>query len=238
MELLAVTRKLAKDVDRLAFAPPVTHVYNPLAYAAAPYEAYVRRFGASQGRTVLLGMNPGPFGMMQTGVPFGEVAIVRDWLGIEAPVKRPKTEHPKRPIEGFACTRSEVSGARLWGWARDRFGTAERFFERFFVLNYCPLVFLEDGGKNRTPDKLPADERAALYAVCDHALASSLDALAPARVIGIGAFALQRAQPLARARGIAIGTILHPSPASPRANRGWAEQAERELAALGVDFGT
>ena len=25
-------------------------------------------------------MNPGPFGMVQTGVPFGEVEAVRSWL--------------------------------------------------------------------------------------------------------------------------------------------------------------
>ena len=31
-----------------------------------------------------------------------------------------------------------------------------------------------------------------------------------------------------------IGTILHPSPASPKANRGWASIAERELQELGA----
>ena len=35
-------------------------------------------------RVVFLGMNPGPFGMAQVGVPFGEVAAVRDWLRIDA----------------------------------------------------------------------------------------------------------------------------------------------------------
>lgn len=232
MDLVAIYRKLGKECDELRFAPPVTHVYNPLRYAAAPWEQYVTRFGTKTGRTVLLGMNPGPFGMVQTGVPFGDASIVREWLRIDGKVKQPSDEHPKRPIEGLACTRSEVSGTRLWGWARDRFGSPERFFDRFFVLNYCPLAFLEESAKNRTPDKLPADERAPLYRACDRALASALDVLAPSCVVGVGAFALQRAEPLARARGIAVGTILHPSPASPRANRGWAEQAEQELTAL------
>jgi single-strand selective monofunctional uracil DNA glycosylase len=232
MDLLAIYRKLAKDVDALRFAPPVTHVYNPLRYASAPWEQYVRRFGETKGRIVLLGMNPGPFGMVQTGVPFGDATIVREWLRIDGVVKRPDHEHAKRPIEGLACTRSEVSGSRLWGWARDRFGTPERFFARYFVLNYCPLAFLEDTGRNRTPDKLPADERAPLYAACDRALASAIDVLAPSCVVGVGAFALQRVEPIAHARGIAVGTILHPSPASPRANRGWAEQAEQELTRL------
>lgn len=234
MDLVRISRKLAREVDALSFAPPVTHVYNPLDYARAPHELYLRRWGAATGRVVLLGMNPGPFGMVQTGVPFGEVSLVARWLELEAPVQRPAREHPARPIEGFACTRAEVSGARLWGWARDRFGTPDRFFAEFFVMNYCPLAFLETSGKNRTPDKLPAGEREALYAACDAALAASLVVLRPRRVIGIGAFALARAEPLARALGIATGTILHPSPASPLANRGWAAQAERQLAALGI----
>lgn len=235
VDLVAISRKLARQVDALAFGAPVTHVYNPLVYARAPHEAYLRRWGAAKGRVLLVGMNPGPFGMMQTGVPFGEIAAVRDFIGIDAEVKSPAHQHPARPIEGFACRRAEVSGARVWGWARDRFGTAEAFFDRFFVMNYCPLVFLEASGKNRTPDKLPAAERDPLHAACDAALADAIDVLQPSRVIGVGAFALGRARPLAASRGIATGTILHPSPASPAANRGWAEQAEAQLEALGIE---
>ena len=33
---------------------------------------------------------------------------------------------------------------------------------------------------------------------------------------------------------IRIGRVLHPSPASPAANRGWAAAAEKQLLALGV----
>lgn len=217
----------------MQFSSPVAYVYNPLDYARVPHEAYLSRFGTKTGRIVLLGMNPGPFGMAQTGVPFGEVALVRDWMGIDGTVKKPKPEHPKRPIEGFDCTRSEVSGSRLWGWARDRFGTPEAFFDRFYVMNYCPLVFMEDTGRNRTPDKLPVAERTPLFEACDRAMRDSIDALAPTRVIGVGAFAKKRA---ARVLGdaIEIGSILHPSPASPKANRGWAPLAEAELRAQGV----
>jgi single-strand selective monofunctional uracil DNA glycosylase len=232
--LVRISRKLADAVDALSFAAPVTHVYNPLRYARAPHERYLERHGGGTDRVILLGMNPGPFGMVQTGVPFGEIAAVKEWLGIEAEVTRPAREHPSRPIEGFACTRAEVSGARLWGWAKDRFATPERFFADFFVMNYCPLAFLEQGGKNRTPDKLPAAEREALFAACDAALAASLVQLRPRLVVGIGAFALARARPLAEELGIPTGTILHPSPASPLANRGWAAQAERQLEALGI----
>ena len=161
-QLLAAARELSQALGALRFGPPVAHVYDPLQYAWAPYEAYVARYGDSRKRVVLLGMNPGPFGMMQTGVPFGEVAAVRDWMGLHAPVVRPAREHAKRPIEGFACARSEVSGRRLWGWAALRFGAAPAFFRDWFVLNYCPLVFLEASGRNFTPDKLPAAHRLAV----------------------------------------------------------------------------
>lgn len=241
-ELLGAARELSHTLDSLRFAPPVAHVYNPLQYAFAPYQAYVERYGATRKRIVLLGMNPGPFGMMQTGVPFGEVAAVRDWMGLRAPVERPAQQHPKRPIEGFDCARSEVSGRRLWGWAALRFGTAEAFFGERFVLNYCPLVFLEAGGRNLTPDKLPAAERRALADACDRHLATALSVLQPEWAIGIGGFAERCLRAVlegdqveaALARRVRIAQILHPSPASPAANRGWSDAVDRTLAALGL----
>ncbi|MBL8458810.1 MAG: single-stranded DNA-binding protein, partial [Zoogloea sp.] len=159
-------RTLSDTLDRLRFAPPVSHVYNPLTYAWAPNAVYLQRYGQGRKRVVFVGMNPGPFGMVQTGVPFGEIAAVRDWMGIEADVLQPAIENPKRPVEGFGCARSEVSGRRLWGLFAERYGTAEAFFAEHFVANYCPLAFFE-GGRNLTPDKLPADEQAPLLAACD-----------------------------------------------------------------------
>jgi single-strand selective monofunctional uracil DNA glycosylase len=232
--LARITAQLRKDVDALTFAEPVTHVYNPLVYARRPHERYLERWGTSPKEAVFLGMNPGPFGMAQTGVPFGEVSFVRDFVGIRERVDRPRFEHPKRPVEGFDCARSEVSGQRFWGWAKQRFETPESFFARFFVINYCPLVFMEESGKNRTPDKLPLAERTALYAACDRALAAMIDELAPKYVIGVGAFAQERATEALGARPITIGTILHPSPASPLANKGWAEKAEAQMRELGL----
>jgi single-strand selective monofunctional uracil DNA glycosylase len=235
MSLSRISRRLCRTVDALAFAPPVAFTYNPLAYARGPHEAYLERWGAGQKEVVLLGMNPGPFGMAQTGVPFGDVTMVRDFLQVDGRVGAPPREHPKRPIQGFACPRSEVSGTRLWGWARDRFGSPERFFARFFVVNYCPLVFMGDSGKNITPDKLPPDERRPLFEACDDALAAVVRELDPEWVVGIGAFARKRAEAVAGDRR--VGVVLHPSPASPRANRGWATEVERDFAALGIDLG-
>lgn len=232
--LVTISRELSRAVDALHFGPPTAYVYNPLTYARAAHEAYLERYGPGKGRVLLLGMNPGPFGMAQTGVPFGDVKMVRDFLRIEAPVTRPAREHPSRPVLGFGCTRSEVSGTRLWGWARDRYDTPEAFFERFFVINYCPLVFIEEGGKNRTPDKLPAAEREPLLAACDNALRKMAALLEPELVVGVGGFAegcAKRALPEASRR---TACILHPSPANPKANSGWAAIIEGQLRALGV----
>lgn len=236
MDPIAISRRLTRKLGRMRFAAPVAHVYNPLVYARANHESYLKRYAHPGVEAVLLGMNPGPFGMVQTGVPFGEVEYCRDWLDISGPVKQPKSSHPKRPVQGFACTRREVSGRRLWGWAQERFGKPEAFFRRIFVFNYCPLAFLEDSGRNRTPDKLPAAEKDALFAACDEALAQTMDWLKPKQVVGIGAFAEKRAREALDSSKFSIGRILHPSPASPAANRGWAEQADAQLLALGVSL--
>jgi single-strand selective monofunctional uracil DNA glycosylase len=237
-ELIAAARKLAERVDRLIFQPPVTHVYNPLDYAWAAHELYLQKFGTGPKRVIFLGMNPGPFGMAQTGIPFGEIAAVRDWLKISAPIKKPAVENPKRPVLGFDCPRSEVSGRRLWGLFAQRFGTPENFFKDHFVANYCPLVFCEKSGLNRTPDKLPPAERNPLLEICDDHLRRVLEILEPEWLIGVGGFAANRAEEacekLSSPSPIRIGQILHPSPASPAANRGWAEKVTGQLVQLGV----
>ena len=231
-----ITRELCERLANLRFSEPVTHVYNPLTYARTPHEKYLQRYGKGKKRYRLLGMNPGPWGMAQTGVPFGEVNFARDWLGLESRVGKPEIEHPKRVVQGFDCTRSEVSGARLWGWAKERFGSADSFFETFMVVNYCPLVFMEASGKNRTPDKLPAAEIQPVNEACDWALLEMAKYYKPERVIGVGAYAEKKAATVLSELNIPIGRILHPSPASPIANRGWAPAAEKQLSQMGIDL--
>ncbi len=229
-------RELSEACAGLRFAEPTAYVYNPLDYAWAAHDLYIQKFANTEKRAVLLGMNPGPWGMAQTGVPFGEIPAVRGWMGIEAEVAKPRPEHPKRPVEGFGCTRSEVSGRRLWGLFAERFGSPEAFFADHYVANYCPLVFMEESGKNRTPDKLPAAERAALDAACDAHLVKLLEALRPEWVIGVGAYAETKLKEALPALGFTptVGKVLHPSPASPAANRGWAEAATKQLVGQGV----
>ncbi len=238
--VLSATAALRDTVNGLSFADPVAWVYNPLDYAWELHAAYVRRWGASKRRVLMMGMNPGPWGMVQTGVPFGEVAAVRDFLQLQGQVGRPDPEHPKRPVQGLACPRSEVSGRRLWGCFAAKFGTAEAFFAEHFVVNYCPLVFMEAGGRNRTPDKLPAGETKPLFAACDERLRRLVELYEPQWVVGVGGFARQKLDalfgpkadlPRGGHRPAHIGTVLHPSPASPAANRGWAEAAQKQLLA-------
>lgn len=234
VNLFESARILARSVDALTFAPPVACTYNPLVYAAEPHEIYLRKYAQPPKKVLFLGMNPGPWGMAQTGVPFGEVATVRDWLGIQTPVQQPSSLHPKRPIQGFACPKYEVSGRRLWGLFARRFGTADNFFAHHFVANYCPLVFMTSSGANLTPDKLPTHEATPLFQACDQHLRDVVLHLRPEWVVGVGGFAEARAREALAGLGISITRILHPSPASPAANRGWAEAATRQLTAAGI----
>jgi single-strand selective monofunctional uracil DNA glycosylase len=233
--LVNAARRLRRQLQDMTFRAPVTHVYNPLDYARAAHEQYLTSHGNGPKKVLFLGMNPGPWGMAQTGVPFGEVAAARDFVRVDAAIGKPSPEHPKRPIDGLACTRSEVSGRRLWGLFAERFSNPEDFFANHFVVNYCPLMFMEQTGRNRTPDKLYADERDALRRPCDEHLRAVVKLLQPEWVIGVGRFALDCARrTLGDNPPAQIATILHPSPASPAANRGWAEQATRQLEELGV----
>jgi single-strand selective monofunctional uracil DNA glycosylase len=232
--LVSAAQRLHRRTSRLAFAAPVAYVYTPLGYAWPLAEAYLEKYGRGRKEVVFVGMNPGPFGMAQTGVPFGEVGFVRDWMGLTGQVSRPKREHTKRPVLGLDCARSEVSGARLWGAFARRFPDAREFFGRAFVLNYCPLLFLADSGANLTPDKIKASERAPLEAACDEHLREALSALEPGTAIGVGQYATKKLESLS-IPSLRVASIPHPSPASPAANRGWDDLAAKALRSAGVE---
>lgn len=243
-ELVTISRDLC---DRLAGISPedfderVGYIYRPVRYAWDIHRQYLETYGASTPREVLLiGMNPGPWGMGQTGVPFGDVDFVGDWMGLQGEVEQPERVNPKKPVDGLDCPRNEVSGSRLWGWAKERFGPAENFFERFYVHNYCPLLFLEDGGRNCAPSRMLKAQREMFTPQCDEALRRIIAHLRPAYVLGVGNYARDRIKKaLADWEGDftpVVDRILHPSPASPKANQGWAEQAEAQLAEIGVEL--
>jgi len=218
------------------FHPPVAYVYNPLHYARAPYEKYIRTFGSGPKRVIFLGMNPGPWGMAQTGVPFGDVVTVREWMGVSGPVHPPPHMHPRVIVRGFETTRVEVSGTRLWGLMKKRFGGPNQFFRTHLVVNYCPLLFLDREGRNVTPDKLNRADRDVLERECDAHVRAVIQALEPEWLIGVGKFATGRLEAVQQEAG-SSGQILgipHPSPASPLANRDWAGAVTSILSKAGV----
>ncbi len=231
------TDQVCSDLEGLTFSEPVTHVYNPLLYARRSHQRYIDRFAKGTKRVLMMGMNPGPWGMAQTGIPFGEIPAVRDWMGISEPVEQPDMEHPKRPVTGFECEKSEVSGRRLWGLFSEVYPDPKDFFAEHYAVNYCPLVWMEASGRNRTPDKITAAEMEPVHAACDRYVQTHLEQFKPEYAIGVGAYAETALKRISAAIGmddIKIGRILHPSPASPAANKDWAGTATKQLKELGV----
>lgn len=229
--LIAATRELSAAVSAIKFSEPVAYVYNPLEYARETHEQFLSRYGNGKKRVVFLGMNPGPFGMAQTGIPFGEIDAVQNWLGIFGFVKKPPREHPAKPVEGFACKRSEVSGHRLWGLFKERFGSPDSFFKEHFVTNFCPLLFIagNERGKNLTPEDLVPAERDAVNAPCDLFLRRLAEILEPEWLVGVGNFAETAARRALTGTSVKITRIIHPSPASPAANKNWSGKASEKL---------
>ncbi|WP_411827492.1 uracil-DNA glycosylase family protein [Luteolibacter sp. AS25] len=235
-KLILAGRELADELRVLEFSEPVSHTYLTVDYARAGYEGYLEKFGNSKKKVLMLGMNPGPFGMAQTGVPFGEISLVRDWMGLSPEVGKPENEHPKRKITGMDCPKSEVSGKRLWGYFSEVFPKAEDFFKDHLVINFCPLIWMKDTGANLTPDKIKAAEMAPVDEACQKHLRRLIEILEPRQLIGVGAYAEKQMGAAKKSLGldVALGKILHPSPASPTANRGWAAAAEKQLGELGI----
>ena len=231
--LITAADDLRNDLRGLKFPDPVAYTYNPLEYAWDRHCDYLKNFGSGTKKVLFLGMNPGPYGMAQTGVPFGEISHVRDWMGISGSVEKPDLEHPKRPITGFNCERSEVSGRRLWGLFSELFDSADAFFENHFVANFCPLVWMKETGANLTPDKLPNDCMEPVEKSCRESLARIIEILKPEKLIGIGAFA-EKQLAFVKEDHQKIGKILHPSPASPAANRDFSGTATQQLIALNI----
>lgn len=235
-QLTPIFDQLQERLHALKFADPVAYVYNPLEYAREPWNLYLKKYGKGPKEALFLGMNPGPWGMAQTGIPFGEVTLVRDWLGVEAPVGQPQKMHPKKPVDGFSCKRSEVSGKRLWGWAQEQFKTPEAFFKRFLVINYCPLLFLHESGRNLTPEVMPRLQQQQISEICGEALAQTVEVLKPKYLIGVGRYAEKQAQEVLTGFTGTIAYISHPSPANPKSNKGWPALVAQELSDIGLQL--
>jgi len=223
-------RTLQDELPHLDLGPSVSAVYHPLTYAFEPFGLFLERIGSHPRPLLFLGMNPGPWGMTQTGVPFGSVPLVRDWMGLTGPVGRPPVEHPARPVEGFACRRTEVSGTRFWGLMGRRWGSLEGFARGAAVHSFCPLVFMDEGGRNLTPDRLPAPARRRLEASGAEVARTLVRLWSIEATACLGRWAFDQA----RAAGLPRPLLLpHPSPIHP-GSRNWDSQVEALLVAEGL----
>ena len=167
-----------------------------------------------------------------SGVPFGEVSVVNNWLKINGVVGKPKVEHPKRQIEGLNCKKREVSGERFWNFIKSVSGTPEIFFRNCLVYNHCPLIFMGKSGKNVTPPDMKIDVRNKLLQLCDETLKDVIELYSVKHIVGLGRFAETRAKKVVNdniIKNVDVSFLIHPSPASPAANKGWNELAYKTL---------
>ncbi len=224
-DLIRFAASLRDDVEDLAerieSEGTADLVYNPLMYAWDIHVEYLRLAGSGSAKTILLGMNPGPHGMGQMGIPFAATSVVRDLLGISGiEVGQPRETHPKRPVNGLSHPKEEVSGTRLWGALQQRYGSAEVIFENVFVVNHCPLMaFSGPRAANVTPDNVRSPAVTALLERCDQHLREVVESIDAHTVIGVGKFAESRAEMALVGTSVTIRSCWHPSPASPLANR-------------------
>jgi single-strand selective monofunctional uracil DNA glycosylase len=221
-----------KKIPALLKHKDVAHVTNPLDYAWELHEQFIRKWGGFGAKTLLLGMNPGPYGMAQTGVPFGATKMATDVLQIEAvELQTPAGAHPKRPIQGLSMERQEVSGTRFWTFMVDHYGSIEATFSNIFVVNHCPLLILGETGRNITPVDIPKSIINPILDLCDQHLKSVVDIMGIERIIGVGNYAKKRAKTIVPE--LDIDAMWHPSPASPLANRNggadWRENVASKL---------
>ena len=173
----------------------MAHATNPLDYAWPHHEQYLEQWGGLGATTLLLGMNPGPWGMAQTGVPFGATEVAKNFLNIQPhALETPTNAHPKRPIVGLDLERQEVSGTRLWNLMEEMYVTPEATFAELFVVNHCPLLLLGERGQNITPDNLPKALIEPVLEACDDHLREVVEVMGITRIVGVGKYAEKRAR--------------------------------------------
>ena len=282
MDLIKTTRILADDLHALRRPAGVSHVYNPLRYMWPAHERFLSRHyvtdrasapdgrldfyepaGATRPRRYLiLGMNPGPHGMVQTGLPFGDVVNAAAMLGYRTGDQVPAPDlagvelHPSRPVIGLSATRREASGERLWGGLAAIFGGLEQTLAACFAANYCPLAYFADDaqGTNVTPEDFgkktikgepnPRHDpgyAAELDKVCLPYLVRVARAMRVEVILAVGRYAEAKANIIAalqpddsRPARPKVVYLTHPSPLATRSAGEWATMARHALENAGA----
>lgn len=230
-EVLAAARWLSGELSQFVIdpLPPASYAANPTVYAYENYAQAMARLADGPRGVLLVGMNPGPHGMAQTGVPFGDVVNARAILGRQSQgsgwsgCRLALGDKVLLDAKGLDYHRGEVSGDRLWSALQQICGSLESAYQQVCVINYCPLLFLDNGGLNVTPDDFPKSDRVRLpkfTAACDEHLRRVVKALTPKIVIAVGGYSDKRCR-VALGHTVPIVKITHPSPRTAATAGAW-----------------
>ncbi|KAH8271369.1 hypothetical protein KR018_007666 [Drosophila ironensis] len=225
-----IEEDLNKALEELEPASNIACIYNPLVYASRLHGDYLRRYLSGPKKLVLVGMNPGPNGMGQTGIPFGNVRTVKVMMQLSGTVDKPAVEHPKRPVVGLDCHIEEPSGVRLWELFLRLSGNMDTFSQQCFVHNFCPLAFFDEAGRNLTPSELKGTYKTRIRDLCLEALEQQLALLKPTIVVAVGEYvhSVLKRSDYCKSDSISVLRLAHPSPRSVN-NTNWPEKAEAFL---------
>jgi len=136
-------------------------VWNPGLYGEPWHSRFRRCYPPAARPLVLFGLNPGPYGMAQTGIPFTDIR--RLVSALPALVAELRNAGKRLEVPGLApvslppyLSRTfEASSVRVYRFLERSWGDAERGWREVVAANPCPLLFIDtETGKNRTPADL------------------------------------------------------------------------------------
>jgi len=129
-------------------------VWNPALYALDIYQEYLTKFPPEPGAILALGLNPGPYGMAQTGIPFTDCRTASGALGMEMtiPGKAPDDLISRlKKANGKWRGTYERSSLGMYRFLILAWGDIKTAYRNWFVGNPCPLLFLDPERWNVTP---------------------------------------------------------------------------------------
>lgn len=193
----------------------VRRILNPLVYAWHLHEEYMGK--VPQGTKILfVGMNPSPSSL--TGIPFYEKDAMTNLFG--APLLTQLLNEMPAKYRG---NETSESGQRFWEFVFKKFGSYDKFFRYCFIINYCPLIFMNKDGGNVPLDGFNDASQSLLknlMAISDSGLKDIIDHIKPTLIIGIGRYAFNRVRQ-ANTSNIKCYQIRHPSPATGMTSDQW-----------------